>query len=297
MRRRTARIAGVMTAAIMAIGISVSTPVFAGTTLSDMATADAERIDAAFTVKTLGNNDVEFVVYNTLAEETGTYDATDGRKTYNATINYRIYFNDLSEVGDNHAVSIPALVYRVIPSGGGTDDDTKWPFPYMVDSYTQSKLRAMIKNNGLISDFLYYNGGDTGYTFSKTGNTPTMMDDLKEGIFSWKCYLDLQGEDGDRPYEVYETDGNGSYQHCYLTLNKIVGKPGDKIEVKIFQSYITSINGSSTSLRQIPYDAVNRVDRATKNDGIVVESGYIYIPYKVTYDINGATGTTPTVTA
>ena len=90
MRRKTTRIAGVMVAVLTATCVSVSTPVFAGTTQSDLTRENEERIDTAFTGKTLSNNDLAFAVLNTVAEKTGTYDATDGRNTYKAKVDYRL---------------------------------------------------------------------------------------------------------------------------------------------------------------------------------------------------------------
>ena len=81
MRRKRTRIAGVMIAVIVASGMATGTSVYAGTTQSDMAVADSERLENLLSGVSLGNNDVAFGVLNTVAKRDPTI-AVDSNTLY-----------------------------------------------------------------------------------------------------------------------------------------------------------------------------------------------------------------------
>lgn len=296
MRRKRTRIAGVMIAAIVASGMATGTSVYAGTTQSDMAVADSERLENLFSGVSLGNNDVAFGVLNTVAKRDPTIAVdSNGRYTYDVDaefpLEYRIYFNEFRQgtSGAKHAFSNGNLLYKITPSGGGTTDVTKWPFPDITaDRY---ELEALVEE--IIVNKYYDN---SGVYCNESGNATEILTDAEQGILTWKQGLDLTGTRKERPYQKYERDNNGkTYLTSNLEIYGIVGRPGDKIEVKVCQYWSPTNSGARLVLDLVPNYSVVANDLANEGDGVIVQSGYIYIPYEVSYDINGGTGNIPTV--
>ena len=180
MRRKRTRIAGVMIAAIVASGMATGTSVYAGTTQLDMAVADSERLENLFAGVSLGNNDVAFGVLNTVAKRDPTIAVdSNGRYTYYVDaefpLEYRIYFNEFRQgtSGAKHAFSNGNLLYKITPSGGGTTDVTKWPFPDITaDRY---ELEALVEE---IIVNKYYD--KSGVYCNESGNATEILTDAEQ---------------------------------------------------------------------------------------------------------------------
>lgn len=300
MKKTRMTITGIITVAAMLFPGVISTPVFAGTTQEKMEKADDDNLNGIFSSVTLGNYDDAFAVLSTVATKTGAYD--NDRNYYAVTSTFplrlRFYFNEFKEgnSGEQHALYTGTQVISIEPSGGGTTDTSEWPFPGM-EGKSQAQLDNMLKNENKIN--VQHKFADP-MTLYSIGNCDAVTD-AQKGILTWHQFMTFEFDANDMLME-FERDDNGyAYYTSDVTMEKIVGKPGDKLKVTSYQWSIPEEEMPYWEFYNYP-DPIDwlAVERATLGDaqgrGVKVVEGYIYIPYEpITYDKNGASGTTPTL--